>query len=373
MSLPRTLIVLLALILAAAAMPGPASGQSSQVRELQRDIEKQKQREQAARRALQELTQEERKAYTRLAETEDEIHRIEAGLKTHENALAEIRKQEQALKGEQEKLEKVIQKTREELKNLLAALWPVHLENIQSRIGKIKSWSEADRYFTWLSAIYRATREKMAKLNKQHAALEENLQAQRAVAARISDKIREINKDKDRLLAGRLEFLKKVQEVRAMRLEGEQQLSHILTTIENLNYQVEMLTSRKIENLKGHIPWPVRGEIEDRFAPNADPPQRGLSISVSENSPVTAVHWGKIVHNDTLRGFGRVVIIYHGDDYYSLYAFLSDTSVKLGQEVEKGEVIGAAGFYPKVNGPGLYFELRFHQKPINPEHWLAKA
>ena len=79
-----------------------------------------------------------------------------------------------------------------------------------------------------------------------------------------------------------------------------------------------------------------------------------------------SIFWGKVVHNDTLRGFGHVVIVYHGFDYYSLYAYLSETYVRNGQEVEKDEPLGVVGYYPKADGPGLYFELRFHQKPINP-------
>jgi septal ring factor EnvC (AmiA/AmiB activator) len=58
--------------------------------------------------------------------------------------------------------------------------------------------------------------------------------------------------------------------------------------------------------------------------------------------------------------------------YYSLYAFLSQTRVRTDQEVEKGEIIGEAGYYPESKGPGLYFELRQRQTPIDPRSWLAK-
>lgn len=65
--------------------------------------------------------------------------------------------------------------------------------------------------------------------------------------------------------------------------------------------------------------------------------------------------WGKVVHNDQLRGFGQVVVVFHGEDYYSIYAFLADTSVVVGREVSQGDQIGVSGFYPKAQGPGLYF------------------
>jgi septal ring factor EnvC (AmiA/AmiB activator) len=125
--------------------------------------------------------------------------------------------------------------------------------------------------------------------------------------------------------------------------------------------------------LQGHLPWPGHGKVVASFNPGAAPPVRGIGIEVDRKQPVQAVSWGKVVHNDQLRGFGRVVILYHGDDYYTLYAFLANSPLRMGQKVEKGETIGTTGFYPPANGPGLYFELRFGQKAVNPMDWLASS
>jgi septal ring factor EnvC (AmiA/AmiB activator) len=74
-----------------------------------------------------------------------------------------------------------------------------------------------------------------------------------------------------------------------------------------------------------------------------------------------------------LRGFGQVVILYHGQQYYTLYAYLAGSSVKVGQDVEKGETIGKAGFYPKAQTSGLYFELRYGKKTLDPESWFKAS
>ena len=81
---------------------------------------------------------------------------------------------------------------------------------------------------------------------------------------------------------------------------------------------------------------------------------------------------GKVVHNDVLRGFGTVLILQHGDDYYSLYAFLGNSPLQVGQDVAGRQQLGTVGYYPAIRGPGLYFELRFKQKAINPEQWLSR-
>ncbi|MCC8193850.1 MAG: peptidoglycan DD-metalloendopeptidase family protein, partial [Deltaproteobacteria bacterium] len=59
-------------------------------------------------------------------------------------------------------------------------------------------------------------------------------------------------------------------------------------------------------------------------------------------------------------------------EYYSLYMFLSESPLSIGQDVERGETVGTSGFVTSLNGPGLYFELRHHQKAVNPEQWLRK-
>jgi septal ring factor EnvC (AmiA/AmiB activator) len=114
-----------------------------------------------------------------------------------------------------------------------------------------------------------------------------------------------------------------------------------------------------------------QAELAGRFRPSSSPPRRGVSLRVDKGAPVTAVSWGKVVHDDILRGFGRVIIILHGEDYYSLYAYLADSRVDVGQDVAMGDVLGTAGYHPELQAPGLYFELRFHQKAINPEGWLV--
>jgi len=159
--------------------------------------------------------------------------------------------------------------------------------------------------------------------------------------------------------------------VRAQKLSAEEQLKDILQSIIELNYQLKLLTTKKFTDFKGQMPWPGQGKVVEDFRPEADPPHRGVSLAMAEDAAVHAVSWGKVVHSDVLRGYGPVVIIYHGEDYYSLYAFLKNVTVRVGQEVEKDERIGSAGFYPKVDGPGLYFELRFHQNPVNPNSWLV--
>ena len=123
---------------------------------------------------------------------------------------------------------------------------------------------------------------------------------------------------------------------------------------------------------KGKTPWPANGKVVVRYAPGASPPVRGIGLSLSGKSEVKAVAWGKVVHSDVLRGLGYVVVLMHPKQYYTVYAHLTGSPYKVGQEVKQGAVLGKAGHYPPAGGPGLYFELRSHEKAVNPEAWLSK-
>lgn len=118
--------------------------------------------------------------------------------------------------------------------------------------------------------------------------------------------------------------------------------------------------------------WPAEGaRVVEPFDPGADPPRRGIGLSVPEGAGVRAAAGGQVAHADVLRGLGRVVILDHGGQYYTIYAHLSETSVAPGDTVSRGASLGRAGYYPPAEGPGLYFELRFREKAINPGKWLA--
>ena len=258
-----------------------------------------------------------------------------------------------------------------ELSGLMQALWPVHLQNVRARFKGVESWDMFDRRFNWLAGIYDATNEKLAeaRINSEH--IVRNLESQRLLEKKAETQLVQINKNKDRLLGNKYVLRKNLKKIRRKRQSVESELSEILSTIEDLKYQLQSQKTKRFPLYKRTLPWPVKGRLVSGFNPKARPPVRGLAIGTNEGASVQSVFWGKVVHNDTLRGFGHVVIVYHGFDYYSLYAYLSETYVRNGQEIEKDEPLGVVGFYPKTDGPGLYFELRFHQKPINPKLWLT--
>jgi len=94
-------------------------------------------------------------------------------------------------------------------------------------------------------------------------------------------------------------------------------------------------------------------------------------LAVPEGSPVVAAADGRVVFTGTLRGLGRVLILAHDDRCHTVYACLSETSLAVGEAVPRQGLIGRSGYCNQTRAPGVYFELRFREKALNPAEWLA--
>ncbi len=332
---------------------------------------------QAQQELIGKLTREERAIHARLAKTEDELTDLQDKVERAEKDYHALQAEEGKLRQRLESLEREKDKTSKDLSVLLRGLWPVQIRCMIFRGRRLPAWEQADREFSWLSAIYTVVGEKQSKLLEQEKEVEQTLSRKREITAEARQRLIAVNADKDQLLAGRLGFQRSLSEVRQRLVDEEAELREIMATIVQVNYQLEWIgedsgdKKETFKQAKGELPWPARGSLVQRFRPSGAQPSRGVGLALPAGTKIRAVSRGKVLHDDILRGFGRVVILVHNDGYYSLYAFLGSSQVRTGKEVQQGEVIGEAGFYPAANGPGLYFELRFHQKPINPELWLA--
>jgi len=128
---------------------------------------------------------------------------------------------------------------------------------------------------------------------------------------------------------------------------------------------------------KGALPWPVVGRIRVPFGLRKHPRfdtytvQNGVEIDAPAEAPVAAVHDGTVVFADRFLGYGLMVVLDHGGKHHTLYAHLSEAFVRQGQKVAAGETIGNVG-QSGLEGPGLYFEVRFQGRPEDPKEWLAR-
>lgn len=124
---------------------------------------------------------------------------------------------------------------------------------------------------------------------------------------------------------------------------------------------------------RGKLPWPTEGELKHRFGNrrSASLNWDGWLIRAEEGKPVRAVHGGRVVFSDYLRGHGLLIIIDHGHEYLSLYAHNQVLLKEIGEWIHAGEVVARVGNSGGLEQASLYFELRHRGKPTNPAPWFA--
>jgi murein DD-endopeptidase MepM/ murein hydrolase activator NlpD len=138
-------------------------------------------------------------------------------------------------------------------------------------------------------------------------------------------------------------------------------------------------SSRRVHRLGGTPDlWPIDGRLLSGFGHRSDPFSeegefhKGVDIGSAVGTPVHVTADGVVTFADRQTGFGLVVIVDHGG-IETLYAHLSKMYVHPGQEIRRGELVGAVGATGRVTAPHLHYEVHLNGRPVNPYQYLAKA
>jgi len=116
--------------------------------------------------------------------------------------------------------------------------------------------------------------------------------------------------------------------------------------------------------------WPMRGRVVERFGTKSTGLVQGISIAAGSETAVRSTAGGEVAYAGNLRGYGRMVIVRHGDGFHSIYAHLSNISVSKGQKVNAGNVLGQAGAIPGSVPAGVHFQLYKKGRAVDPMSYL---
>jgi septal ring factor EnvC (AmiA/AmiB activator) len=129
--------------------------------------------------------------------------------------------------------------------------------------------------------------------------------------------------------------------------------------------------------LRGRLLWPADGKVVSEYGAQIHPRfgtktfKNGIDIGVPEGTNIVAVFGGHVLYTGWFRGYGNLIIVDHGGEYYTLYAHAAEVRVKEGDEVKQGQPIATVGDTGSLQGPLLYFEVRHAGKPQDPAQWLS--
>jgi murein hydrolase activator len=133
-----------------------------------------------------------------------------------------------------------------------------------------------------------------------------------------------------------------------------------------------------LEALRGRLEWPVRGQVTAPFGKfkhpefNAEVVRKGIDIEAPVGEEIKAVEKGRVVYAERFSGYGKMIIVDHGERYFTIYGHLSEILKKIGDGVNRGETLGRVGDSDSLAGSKLYFEIRKDGHSLDPEPWFRK-
>ncbi len=137
------------------------------------------------------------------------------------------------------------------------------------------------------------------------------------------------------------------------------------------DFPYELNIAQEFSEQRGHLGWPVSGPVINTFGARRSASRwDGIVIRAEEGVEVKSVSRGRIVFSDWLRGYGLMIIVDHGKDFMTLYAFNQSLYKEVGDWVDMGDVIATVGKSGGRNTAALYFGIRDQGSPLDPQAWL---
>lgn len=351
------------------------------------------------------------------AVTDERLQRVRERKQALERDLRTLRGQEQSLLGEVERLELEVRLRSEQLRESQLVLQRVQQEMdvtlgrarvLEADIARARpqlAQRARDLYklgelsylrmllsvdrpqdlllgYRFVTALARRDRVKMARfrsdlasLERTRGELEKKTTEAQALKVDLDRARRSLDADRRRKteLLTRLVEKKELQAAYLQELEeAEGRLSGLISGLSAGEVSVPMTAFR------GSLPWPVSGKVRSTFGRHKHPRfdtytvQNGIEIDAPLETPVTAIHEGRVAYADLFRGYGLMVVLDHGGKHHTLYAHLGEVKVQVGQAVSAGHVLGTVGS-SGIAGPGLYFEVRYQGRPQDPADWLKDS
>ena len=244
--------------------------------------------------------------------------------------------------------------------------------------------------------IFAEYNQKVEELRQLKVKLEQEAGRKTRLKGSIASKKQEIEEEKQK----KANYLNKVRQDRKGHEASLRELQANAAKLQSMLERLEALSRRKaaekhdpkaknkplpelppvpdrgFASQKGRMKMPVKGEIIETFGKHKHPEfnsytfTKGIVIASPLGTEVRAVYDGTVIFADYFKGYGNMVILDHGGGYFSLYAYTSRITRRVGAEVGKGDSIAVVGDVDSAKGPALYFEIRHQGKPVDPTGWV---
>lgn len=331
---------------------------------------------QSTRRDREDLQEELRRADLALAELASRTRETQRALDTQtrlaeqlESEIVEVAKREAAAR---DAVQAVVRQAwllsrRGPLQLLLEAESP-------ERVARILAYHEhLARSRAEAIATYRRSRQDLESRRQELAGVFEQLEREKTTLDTQARQLGEARRGQSAALARIDADIQDREARRRVLLRNQERLQELL---ERLARQIVEPSGETFIASRGRLPWPVEGQILQRFETRRSGGSRrsgGVLLAADPGSTVHAIHPGRVVFADWMRGLGLLVILDHGGGYMTLYAQAESLLRNVGDMVEAGEALATAGQSGGNRETGVWFEIRHNGQPADPTRWCRPA
>jgi len=220
---------------------------------------------------------------------------------------------------------------------------------------------------------YRETLRQLEELKQRMADTLAQLQAQRHSLEKQQANMVKAQANRELAVANLSASISSKGEQLKQKEQDRRELESLVRAIEEAVVNLQVPDNyQAFKGARGKMPWPVKGKPSNHFGRSRNEGKmrwQGINIAAREGATVRAIHHGRVVYSDWLRGSGLLLIIDHGDGYMSLYAHNQSLLREVGEWVSAGTPISTVGSSGGQDRAGLYFEIRHQGKPTNPAKW----
>ena len=242
----------------------------------------------------------------------------------------------------------------------------IDIANQQNQLLEQQSALEGRR--EQLAAARKERQVALAKLNKEFSARDQKLKAREQERAELAQVLKTI----EQALARQAREAEAARQ-QALLAEQEQARKPSQTSANGPLVSAGATVGGPFAQARGKLPWPVNGRLIARFGTPRGGDARttwdGVLIGAAAGSQVRAVHGGRVVFADWLRGAGLLVILDHGNGYLSLYGHNQSLLKNAGDVVDAGEAIATVGSSGGQDDSALYFAIRQQGRATDPAQW----
>lgn len=332
---------------------------------------------------LNDATNRQNKLQAKLREAEKELGDLQREIKEKVDALQAGKRELASLEQQHTELADVRDRQQTRIALELKTAWQMGRQGQIKVLLNQESPHTVARSLTYYRYFFEARNELLEQYRKTLRELEEVQEQIQTTVAELDERRQALETQRETVVAAQ-DKRKQVVEQLASSISSKNQqlrekerdrkeLEDLLQAIRKAVADLEVPQEyQAFKSARGDMPWPLNGKPSNQFnRPRNQGKMRwqGLTIPAPEGTVVTAIHHGRVVYADWLRGSGLLLIIDHGDGYMSLYAHNESLLREVGEWVSVGDPVSTVGNSGGADRHALYFEIRHAGKPVNPSKW----